>query len=235
MTPSLQIIDERVELVGRLPIHISELGSNIGIVSEYILWINRGTKLPYKFQRTLPANTMVEEIYNLSINSNSKDNFSAANYVPSDMLPWPGEELPSDLLNTVAFNFKLSNLNGQLHTLEDAHSKVYIINLTSLFCGACVSSIPYLKELNHKYDKKELGFASLYSEKERIGLLKDASKKEVNYDILLADKPTLDAYNIGLVPTFLILDKDKRIRKIIYGFRKGKTDVEIENTIEELL
>ena len=72
----ISIFNERVELVGRLPIHISELGSNEGVISEYIIWINRKTNLPYKFQRTLPANTMIEEISNLKINNLNRNNLA---------------------------------------------------------------------------------------------------------------------------------------------------------------
>lgn len=231
----VSIINERVELVGRLPIHINELGSNMGVISEYILWINRNTKLPYKFQRTLPANTIIEEIYNLNTNKFSKDNFSAAHYIPSDMLPLPNEELSNDLLNTIAFNFRLSDLDGKLHSLNEIDSKVYMINLTSLHCGACITSVSYLEELNQKFDKKDFSFAALYNEKEKVGLLKTASQKELKYNILLVDKKTSDSFKTSLVPAFLILDKDKRIRKIIYGFNKGNTDTEIEKTIKELL
>ena len=96
-------------------------------------------------------------------------------------------------------------------------------------------SEPYLKGLNKKYNKKDFSFISLYDEKEKKGLLKYANDKELNYDVLLVDKQIQEAYKLNMLPTFLILDKDKIIKKIIYGFGKGKTDIEIEKAIEELL
>lgn len=233
----ISIINERVELVGKLPIHIDELGSNKGVTSEYVLWINRKTKLPFKSKRTLPDNTIIEKISNLKTNQLNRKQFSIANYIPSDMPPRPNDEESSDktLINTVAHNFKLTDLGGQSHTLKDVSSQVYMINLTSLFCGACQMSIPYLKELNQKYNKKDFSFVSIYNQNEKKGLVKAVREKNLNYDILLADKQTLESYKLNIVPTFIILDNNKRIKKIIYGYKKGETDNEIENTIEELL
>ncbi|TAJ12586.1 hypothetical protein DMA11_12310 [Marinilabiliaceae bacterium JC017] len=233
----ISIVNERIEFVGRLPIHINELGSNEGIVSEYVLYVNKKTNLPFKLQRTLPSNTMIEEISHLKINHLIKDSFSISNYIPSNMPRRSQKEENSnrDLLNSLAFNYKLQDMKGQFHSLEDVSSKVHVINITSLFCGPCNLSIPYLKELNQKYSEVDFSFVSLYQEIEKKGLEKYVNKNELKYEILLSDKQTLESYNINLTPTFIILDSNKKIRKIIYGFRKGKTETEIENAIKQQL
>lgn len=233
----ISIFNERVELVGRLPIHISELGSNEGVVSEYILWINRKTNLPYKFQRTLPANTMIEEISNLKINNLNRNNFAISNYIPVDMpTRTEADNKPKiDLINSIAFNYQLNDLENQSHSLKDISSKVYMINLTSMFCGPCGLSVEFLNDLSKKYSKEDFSFVSLYNENEKKELLNYIKQHEIKYEVLLADKTTLDSYNLHLTPTFLILDNNKRISKIIYGYKKGETEIEIENAIKTLL
>ncbi|MBI9069897.1 MAG: TlpA family protein disulfide reductase [Salinivirgaceae bacterium] len=232
----ISIINERVEFVGRLPIHINELGSNDGIISEYVIWVNRETKLPFKLQRTLPANTLIDEIKNLKTNHLSKENFSISKYIPEDMPRRTGKEqnATEDLINTTAFNYTLQDMEGQFQSLDDVSSKVYMINLTSMFCGPCGMSVSFLKELNQKYDKKDFSFVSLYVENEKKGLLKYIKEKEITYNVLLADKQTEEKYKLSLFPTFLILDKDRKIRKVISGFKKGVTELEMEKAIEEL-
>ncbi len=231
------IINERVELVGRLPIHINEIGSNDGVISEYVLWVDKKTLLPYKFQRTLPSNTMIDKIYDLHINNLNQNEFSIANYIPEDMPERKDEKTKSTdaILNTVVNNWYLSDLNNEFHNLKDESSKVYMIDCTSVHCGPCLLSTPYLKELYQKYSKKGFSFVSLYNENEKNYLIKYTKDKEINYDILLAHKNTFDSLQIKLTPTFIFLDKDKVVKKIIYGFENGKTENEIEETIKGLL
>lgn len=231
----ISIINERVEFVGCLPIHIG--GSNEGVISEYVIWINRKTKLPFKLERTLPANTLIDEINDLKINHLNKENFSISKHIPKDMPRRSGKEQYANekLINSVAFNYTLKDMDGQLQSLDDVSSKVYMINLTSMYCGPCGMSLSFLKELSQKYDIKDFSFVSLYSEKEKKGLLKYIKEKEITYNILLADKEIEEKYKLSLVPTFLILDKDKKIRIIISGFKKGVTELEIEKAIEKLL
>ncbi len=140
-----------------------------------------------------------------------------------------------DLINSIAFNYQLNDLENQSHSLKDISSKVYMINLTSMFCGPCGLSVEFLNELSKKYSKEDFSFVSLYNENEKKELLNYIKQHEIKYEILLADKTTLDSYNLHLTPTFLILDNNKRISKIIYGYKKGETEIEIENAIKTLL
>ena len=233
----LSIFDERVEFVGRLPIHIAELGSNEGVISEYLLWINKETLLPFKQQRTLPANSITEEIHNLKINTISRSNFSISNYIPNDMPKRAKDESLAmvNLVDSLAYDWNLSDLENEHHKLSDVSSKVYMINYTSLFCGPCRMSTPYLKQLNEKFDRTDFSFVSLYNENEKNDLLDYASENELNYDILLADKKTIDFYEFVLTPTFIFLDENKTVRKVIYGYKKGTTEAEIEQIAKELL
>jgi len=233
----ISVFDERIEFVGRLPIHINELGSNLGITSEYVLWIDKETLLPYKHQRTLPSNTIIEEINKLKINNLDISNFSISNYIPYDMPRRTKEEKTAkkNLLNSLAYNWELPDLDNEFHNLTDVSSDVYMINYTSLFCGICRMLTPYLKQLSGKFNRTDFSFVSLYNKNEKKGLLDYVSEKKLDYNILLADKQTVDFYGFELTPTFVFLDENKIVRKIIYGYQKGKTEAEIEQIIKELL
>jgi len=233
----ISIFNERIEFVGKLPIHISQLGSNEGIVSEYILWINKATHLPFKFQRSIPNSVMVESINNLETNLLNIDDFSISNYIPQDM---PNRAImdknPNNtLINTIAQNWNLLDLENISHSLTDVSSKVYMLNFTSMYCGPCKLSIPFLNELSQKYSKDDFDFVSLYKDLEKKHLPDYLNQNQANYEVLISNEQTFKTYQVDIFPTFFILDKEKGIRKIIHGYKKGETEMEIEKTIKELL
>ena len=181
-----QIINERVELVGRLPIHINELGSNQGVISEYILWVDKETKLPFKFQRTLPANTMAEVIDNLTLNNLDIDYFNIANYIPKDMPPRSSESMgkKSNLLNTLAPKWELPDLKNELYKLDNFSSKIFMINITSIHCGVCKLYIPFLNELKEKHSEELFDFVSLFDVKQKNNIAHYINENNLKYKVL---------------------------------------------------
>ena len=236
----ISIFNERIEFAARFPCYINEPGSNIGVVSEYTLWVNRKTWLPYKFKRTLPGNTIIDEISQLKNSTEDPGEFNMDDYIPEDMKLWVGNSrdtlnFSDKILNTVVHNWHLCDINKQYHNLNEESSKVYMIGCTSLFCGPCKRSVPFLKELYSLYSNKDFSFVSLYKEEERKGVIHYVKDKDIRFDILLAPQSTFDSLQVSFTPTFIFLDEEKRVKRIIYGFTPGKTETEIKETIKELL
>ncbi len=236
----ITIFKKYIEFVGRLAINSSDSENDI---SEYELWVNRKDNLPFKIQRTVPCNsmgpatTMIDEMHSLKINNLSNEDFNLVRYIPIDMPEKTGKasDLYNVLLNTFAFNYALKDMTGHIHKLGEEKSKVYMINLTSKFCGPCCLSVSFLKKLNQKYDKKDFSFVSLYNENEKKDLAAYIKEKKILYPILLIDNNTAKKYKESLMPTFLFLDKDKKIVKIMPGFVQGVSESKIEKVIEDML
>lgn len=59
----------------------------------------------------------------------------------------------------------------------------------------------------------------------------------INYKLLEGSEEVIKDYLDGNrgVPYYFILDKDRVIKKVIYGYGKGQTDKEITDAIKELL
>src|SRR5690554_448454 len=91
---------------------------------------------------------MIEEISNLKINNLNRNNFAISNYIPVDMpTRTEADNKPKiDLINSIAFNYQLNDLENKSHSLKDISSKVYMINLTSMFCGPCGLSVEKSEE-----------------------------------------------------------------------------------------
>jgi hypothetical protein len=52
---------------------------------------------------------------------------------------------------------------------------------------------------------------------------------------LLSTEEITKDYQVSGVPVFYILDENRVIRKIIWGYGKGTTDKEIKDAINELI
>src|SRR5690606_36846893 len=131
---------------------------------------------------------------NLKINNLNRNNFAISNYIPVDMATRTGaDNKPKiDLINSIAFNYQLNDLENKSHSLKDISSKVYMINYTSMFCGPCGLSVEFLNDLSKIYSKEDFSFVSLYNENEKKGLLNYIKQHEIKYGVLLADKTTLE-------------------------------------------
>ncbi|OEK04259.1 TlpA family protein disulfide reductase [Roseivirga misakiensis] len=233
----ISIYNERIEFVGMLPIHITQLGSNEGFVSEYILWINKKSGLPFQFQRTLGDNAMAESIEQIQTNNLNIDNFSISNYIPQDM-PKRGSanKFSSDnLINSIAQPWDAVDLKGQPRSSTEASSKVYMLNFTSMYCGPCKLSIPFLNDLGNRFDKNNFDFVSLYQNSEKKSLSSYLKRNAASYHVFLTKRAVFKEYRAELFPTFMILDSDRKIRKIIHGFKEGETEAEIEKAIKDIL
>ena len=66
--------------------------------------------------------------------------------------------------------------------------------------------------------------------------MNNAKKKELNYPFLNATKEVLKDYQTGrATPWFFLLDENRIIRKIFFGFSIERTGKEIEEVVETLL
>ena len=62
------------------------------------------------------------------------------------------------------------------------------------------------------------------------------SANGLNYSFLCGDEGIVKSYRTyGAAPLFFILDQDRVIRKVIRGYRMGRTDEEITDAIKALL
>ena len=130
----------------------------------------------------------------------------------------------------------LNDIKERPVSLSDLKSKVILVNITGIGCGACQASIPFLKELKRKYQEEDFELVAIESWSRMHSLQNYAKRKELNYMFLDGDDKVIEDYRTGgAAPYFFILDKERIIRKVIRGYGMGKTDKEITEAIEELL
>jgi thiol-disulfide isomerase/thioredoxin len=115
------------------------------------------------------------------------------------------------------------------------HGKVVLVDFWGTWCPPCRASVPFLRDLNKKYNGKAFQMVSVSSDDDE-----DVWKTFINAEHMdwsqYIDLPgqMLHAFNVDSFPTFVVLDKDGVIR-----FRQSgegpTTEMELEDAINRYL
>jgi thiol-disulfide isomerase/thioredoxin len=209
--------------------------------SIYELWIDKSNNLPYKVRREMSHNISVTSCKDVELNKINIKDFKAASYFPDDYIIQSyrtgGAPLKkNDLLGKKAPGWTLQTAEKLQFSLTDFKSKVLMVQFTSVSCGPCRASIPFLKELDTIYKKDDFDFAAIESTSNNTNVLTNyMNRNGFEYKFLLSTKEVLKSYSINSFPVFFILDENRVIRNVINGYGKGTTDSEIIAAINELI
>jgi thiol-disulfide isomerase/thioredoxin len=128
-------------------------------------------------------------------------------------------ELFSKLNNTVSPTFNYENHKGGTTKLEDLKGKYVYIDVWATWCGPCRAEIPSLKEVEEKYNDKNIAFVSISIDvdKDHEKWKKFVSEKELGGIQLFADKnwnsEFMMSYGINSIPRFILIDPNGKIVK----------------------
>lgn len=207
--------------------------------SMYKLWISKSNDLPYKYRKEMSQRATVGSCSKVEINKLSIKDFNIYNCFPADYAirkagERTGTASPPDLTGKIAPDWTLTDGNGQTVSLADFKSKVLIINLTGIGCGPCKAAIPFLNGLRDKYGIKDVEIASVECWKKSLHAVQYyANSNKLNYKLLSANEDFTKNYQAnGAVPVYIILDKQRIVKKIIRGYELGTTDKEITDAID---
>ena len=231
--------NRQVEFFGRAHF-IPENPYTFDPTSIYELWINKKTNLPQKVRREMSHDISVSSVSDVEFNKLKIENFVASDYFPKDSeIRQYGQKgkasQPNELIGKKAPDWTLQTEEKQDIALSDLKSKVLMIQFTSVSCGPCRASIPFLNQLTAAYKKDDFDFVAIECTSKSLNALKNYQNKNgINYKFLLSTKNVLEEYKIKSYPVFFILDKDYIVQKVIDGYGSGKTDAEIKAIIDEM-
>ena len=209
--------------------------------SIYELWIDKKSNLPRKMRREMSHEISLRTVFDAEFNKLKLENFVASDYFPKDYeISQHGQEgkepQQNELIGKKAPDWTLQTDDKQDVSLTDLKSKVLLLQFTSVSCGPCSASIPFLKELSTEYDKSDFGFVAIECTTKNTNVLKTYKRRNsFDYMFLLSTKEVSKAYSIGLYPTFFILDENRNIINVISGYQEKITDKKIRDLINNLL
>lgn len=232
--------DMQVEFFGKA--HYIDNPYNFGDkISKYDIWINKSNDLPYKVRREMSHDISVTTCRNIEFNKNKIEDFNASDYFPSDYTIHQYRirnraTVKNDLVGKVAPDWVLKDANNHIINLKELKSKILMIQFTSVSCGPCRASIPFLKQLASEYEKDKFDFVAIESFNRNSNVLSNyQNRNDFDYRFLISTKDITKSYSIKSVPVFFILDENRVIRKVIRGYGKGTTDKKIRDAINELI
>lgn len=232
--------DRQVEFFGRAH-YLSQNPFTFDPTSIYELWINKETDLPYKVRREMEQSISVISVSDAEFNTLNIENFMVSDYFPKDYeireYGQKGiENLPNEMIGKKAADWTLQTVNNQDLSLSDLKSKVILLQFTSVSCGPCKASIPFLKQLSSEYKEADFDFVAIESTSNNPAVLKTYMQRNAfDYKFLLATKDVLSKYSISSYPLFFLLDENRNITNVVNGYGQEKTDEEIRTLINNLL
>ena len=234
-------VDKQVEFFGKAH-YMPNSPYNYGeTTSRYELWINKSNDLPYKVRREMSHDIIVITCKNVELNRIKIEDFNASDYFPSDYSIQAyrfgrKKVKKNDLVGKIAPNWSLKDVNNKIVSLEELQSKVLMIQFTSVSCGPCRASIPFLKQLALDYKKEKFDLVAIESFNENSNVLRNyQNRNDFKYKFLMSTKDITESYQIKSTPVFFILDENRVIRKVINGYGKDTTDKKIRNFIDGLI
>ena len=135
---------------------------------------------------------------------------------------------------TIAPDFTLSKLNGELVSLNQLNGKVVLLNFWGTWCGPCRQEIPDFIKLMEKHRDKGLEIVGITLTSGSAATIKGfAEKWGINYTLLTdisGNETQLVTSSYGKatgnsirgIPTTFLIDRDGFIRKKYVGPRSEK-------------
>ena len=113
--------------------------------------------------------------------------------------------------------FDYENFKGGETALQDLKGKYVYIDVWATWCGPCIGEIPYLKELEHTYEGKNIEFVSIsVDEKNDYSKWRTmVANKELGGTQLISENAFssefIQDYAINAIPRFIIIDPEGNI------------------------
>jgi peroxiredoxin/outer membrane lipoprotein-sorting protein len=136
------------------------------------------------------------------------------------------------LVGKQAYDFSLSNLNGNNVALSDYRGKVVLIDFWATWCAPCRKAHPHIQALYDQYKDEGLVVLGINNESKQ----KAAQYMEENgytFPTLLdLDRSVQAQYQVSAIPNVFVIDRNGNVAANLIGYR---TKEQVEAAIKEVL
>ncbi len=209
----------------------------VGIMT-FTGWMNGITGYLNSFSGGSTASSSISE----GEGSSSEDLSSASSQPESSSQA----ESSSQQERMAAFDFTLTDQNGDTHTLSDYKGKVVFLNFWATWCPPCLQEMPHIQELYEEYGENTgdvifLGVSSPKSDKNPYVQEKTSdevktflAEHEYTFPVVFdIDGAVFEDYLIRSLPTTFMIDTDGNIYGYVPGGLTKEMMVNIINQTQE--
>jgi peroxiredoxin len=192
--------------------------------SDSVFKSKEGYRYSTKLYRDTISNTFSYVLYKRDKAEVRETNRDFNDYIKAD------EKNRKKLKKSAIDELTLTDIKGEVHSLETLTEKIIVIDFWFINCGPCIKEIPDLNKLKAEFEMDEVEwFAVTYDPKEKVERFLERLK--FDYTIVPDSKHLTDRFDIRFYPTTLIIDEN---RKIVYTGKFGTMNGRV-NEIREAL
>ncbi len=121
--------------------------------------------------------------------------------------------------NFGAKNFKLSDIDGEMHELEDYRGKYVLVNFWAMSCNVCKSEMTTLQSAYEILDRDDLVILSIHAGNPSEGVESVLALNRIDYQVLFDIDLQLGGWGVPIMPTTFVVDPEGDIRYRAVGTR----------------
>jgi len=122
----------------------------------------------------------------------------------------------------LAPDFTLRSMDGTNLRLQEQRGRVVLVNFWATWCGPCRQEMPHLNKLYDKYRGAGFVLLGVNIDDDARNATDLAAKLGLKFPVLLdTDKAVSRLYDMGTMPSTVVIDRDGRVRYIHRGYRDG--------------
>ncbi len=132
-------------------------------------------------------------------------------------------------------DFTLKSAEGRNLRLQEQRGQVVLVNFWASWCGPCRQEMPHLNRLYDKYRASGFTLLGVNIDDDAKHGAATAAKWGLKFPVLLdADKQVTKLYDLGAMPSTVLIDRDGKVRFLHRGYREGVEEA-YERQIRELV
>ena len=132
-------------------------------------------------------------------------------------------------------DFTLKSAEGRNLRLQEQRGQVVLVNFWASWCGPCKQEMPHLNRIYDKYRASGFTLLAVNIDDDARHGAATASKWGLKFPVLLdAEKNVTRLYDLGAMPSTVLIDRDGKVRYLHRGYREGVEEA-YERQIRELV
>lgn len=119
---------------------------------------------------------------------------------------------------SIAPNFVLQSVDGERIELKDLKGKGVFLNFWGTWCGPCKQEFPYMANQYEVFKDRGVEIVAVNVGESNIAVKNFMGSYGVNFPVAMdKDRQVTEAYDIGQLPTTLLVNPEGKVIKVIKG------------------